>query len=77
LRLRLPPGYHAYPDPDVLVLERADGSVVARFSGRGFAAEAVERAALEDYGDDAKGPALRRTPSGRRPPPALPTLHSP
>jgi hypothetical protein len=51
VHLRFPPGYHAHPDPDVLVLERADGAVVARFSRRGFAPEAVERAAWEDYGE--------------------------
>jgi hypothetical protein len=68
LSLLLPPGYHAHPDPDVLVLGRADGSVVARFSSRGFAAGAVERAAWEDYGES-EGPFLSRAPSGRRHPP--------
>ena len=47
--LRLPPGYHAHLDPDVLVLVRTHGSVVARFTGRGLVAEEVERAAWEDY----------------------------
>jgi hypothetical protein len=68
VHLRFPPGYHAHPDPDVLVLERADGSVVARFSSRGVVAEAVERAAWEDYGE-AERPSLSRAPSGRRHPP--------
>jgi hypothetical protein len=45
VHLRLPPGYHAHPDAEVLILRGPDGSVVARFSGRGFVAEAVERAA--------------------------------
>ena len=45
LHLRLPPGYHAHLDPDVLVLGRADGSVVGRFNGPGLVAEEVERAA--------------------------------
>jgi hypothetical protein len=66
LRLRLPSGYYAHPDPDILILKRADGSVVARFSGRGFVAEEVERAAWEDYGDAAEGPSKSRAPSGRR-----------
>jgi hypothetical protein len=35
LQLRLPPGYRARFDPDVLALQRADGSVVARFGCRG------------------------------------------
>jgi hypothetical protein len=58
LRLGLPPGYRAHFDPDVLVLERTDGSVVARFSGLGFAEEEVERTAREDYGEDAGGPPI-------------------
>jgi hypothetical protein len=63
LHLRLPFGYHAHLDPDVLVLQRADGSVVARFSVRSFVAEEVERAAREDYGDAAKGSFRSRAPS--------------
>jgi hypothetical protein len=51
LHLHLPPGYHAHLDPDVLVLGRTDGPMVARFSGRGLVAEEVERAAWEDYTD--------------------------
>jgi hypothetical protein len=70
LHLRLPPGYRTHLDPDVLVLRRADGSVVARFSGRGLVAEEVERAAWEDYGDTAEGPAPSHAPSGRPRPPA-------
>jgi hypothetical protein len=57
LHLRLPPGYHAHLDPDVLVLGRADGSVVGRFNSPGLVAEEVEGAAWEDYGA-----------AGRRPP---------
>jgi hypothetical protein len=53
LHLGLPSGYRAHFDPDVLVLKRADGSVVARFSGLGFAAEEVERTAWEDHGQAA------------------------
>ena len=55
MHLHLPPGYHAHLDPDVLVLRRTDGSVVASFSGRGLVAEEVGRAAWEDSGDDAGG----------------------
>jgi hypothetical protein len=64
LRLRLPPGYRARFDPDVLALERADGSVVARFGVLGLAAEEVERAAWENYGEAATGASPRRS-SGR------------
>ena len=32
MHLGLPSGYRAHFDPDVLVLKRADGSVVARFA---------------------------------------------
>ncbi len=71
MHLRLPPGYHAHLDPDVLVLGRADGSVVARFNGPGLVAEEVERAAWEDYGEAAgRRPSTSRAPSGRRRPPA-------
>ena len=55
MHLNLPPGYHAHLDPEFLVLRRAVGSVVARFSGRGLVAEEVERAAWEDYGDAGGG----------------------
>ena len=74
--MRFPPGYHVHPDPDVLVLERADGSVVARFSRRGFAPEAVERAAWEDY-CETEEPSLSRAPSGRRHPPLSPSRSLP
>src|SRR5215217_6139514 len=67
LYLRVPPGYHAHLDPDVLVLVRTHGSVVARFTGRGLVAEEVERAAWEDYVAAGGGSFPRRLPSGRRP----------
>jgi hypothetical protein len=70
LHLHLPPGYHAHLDPDILVLRRADGSVVARFSGRGFVAEEVERAAWENYGDVGGGLSQSRASSVRRRPAA-------
>ena len=71
LHLHLPPGYHAHLDPEFLVLGRTDGSVVARFSCRGLVAEEVERAAWEDYGDDAGGGlSPSRAPSVPRRPPA-------
>ena len=60
----------AHLDPDVLVLRRADGSVVARFSSRGFVVEEAERSAWRDYGRAAEGPSPRHAPSGRRHPPA-------
>jgi hypothetical protein len=70
LELRMPPGYHARPDPDVLFLLRADGSVVALFSVGGFVADEVERAAWEDYGEAAGDPYPSRVPTERlRPPP--------
>jgi hypothetical protein len=41
--LRLPPSYRLdRSDPDVLVLRRPDGSVVARYSARGHTKETVE-----------------------------------
>jgi hypothetical protein len=70
VHLRLPPGYHAHPDAEVLILRGPDGSVVARFSGRGFVAEEVERTAWQHYGEAAEGPSPSRAPSGRRHPPA-------
>jgi hypothetical protein len=71
LHLRLPPGYHAHLDPDVVVLGRADGSVVGRFNGRGLVAVEVERAAWEDYGTAAGWKTSpSRAPSARRGPPA-------
>jgi hypothetical protein len=70
LHLNLPPGYHAHLDPEFLVLSRTDGSMVARFSGRGLVAEEVERAAWEDYGDAGGDLSPSRAPSVRRRPPA-------
>ena len=47
---RLPPGYVPYrSDPDVLVLRCPQGTVVARFSARGAAAEAIEKEARMHY----------------------------
>ena len=72
VHLHLPPGYHAHLDPEFLVLGRTDGSAVARFICRGLVAEEVERAAWEDYGDDAGGelspsraPRVRRSSASR------------
>jgi hypothetical protein len=52
--MRLPEGYwiDRVTDPDVLILRRPDGSVVAVFSAWGAAAEAIEAAAQEDAGRD-------------------------
>ncbi len=36
-------------DPDVLVLRRQDGSLVAAFSARGATREGIVKAAREDY----------------------------
>jgi hypothetical protein len=69
LHLRLPSGYHAHLDPDVLVLTRTDGSVVARFSGQWLVAEEVERVAWEDYVSAGGGPSPSRALSERRRPP--------
>jgi hypothetical protein len=47
---RLPPGYSLdLSDPDVLVLRCSHGTVVARFSTQGAAAEAIEREARMHY----------------------------
>jgi hypothetical protein len=47
---RLPPGYRLdHSDPDVLVLRCSHGTVVARFSTQGAAAEAIEREARMHY----------------------------
>jgi hypothetical protein len=71
LHLRLPPGYRAHLDPEVLALVRADGSVVGCFSGRGLVAEEVEQAAWEDYGEAAgRRTSPSRAPSGRHRPAA-------
>jgi hypothetical protein len=47
---KLPEGYRLdlVEDPDIPALRRPDGTVVARFSARGMAHEALEREALED-----------------------------
>jgi hypothetical protein len=68
--LNLPPGYHACFDPEVLVLNRADGSQVALLSSRGFVAEAVEQAAWEDYGQEQEPeePSFSCASSQRHPP---------
>ena len=49
LVFRLPPGYRLQMDPDVLVLRRADGSMVAAFSGPSVDPAEVEREAAKDY----------------------------
>ncbi len=66
----LPPGYRLRRDPDLLLLRRPDGSVVAAFSASGAAEEAVERAAREDATSDAAAEDLtgRPAPSPPRPP---------
>ena len=46
---RLPPGYRLdRSDPDVWALRRPEGWVVAHFSARGAAEEAIEQTAWED-----------------------------
>jgi len=47
--LHIPPGYHTYLDPEVLILRRADGTQVALFSREGFVAGRVEQVAWADY----------------------------
>ncbi len=48
--VRLPPGYSLdLSDPDVLVLLCPHGTLVARFSARGAAAEAIEQEARMHY----------------------------
>ncbi len=54
--------FRAGMDPDVLSIEREDGSVVAVFSRLGFAKAAVERAAWEDFGEGLDKPLLARRP---------------
>jgi hypothetical protein len=45
----LPAGYAVdILDPDVLILRREDGSMVAAFSARGSTSESVRRAAEDD-----------------------------
>ena len=60
----LPLGYRLQRDPDLLLLLRPDGSVVAAFSARGAAEEAVERAAWGDRGGGSL-PALVGRHAGR------------
>jgi hypothetical protein len=48
--LSLPPGYSLdRSDPDASVLRCSHGAVVARFSARGAAAEAIEQEARTHY----------------------------
>ena len=42
------PGYRLDRDPELLILRRPDGSIIAAFSVRGTPPEAVEKAAWED-----------------------------
>ena len=49
LGFRLPPGYRVQAGPDVLVLRRADGLMVAAFVAPGPDPAEVERAAAEDH----------------------------
>jgi len=44
----MPGGYYLERDPDVLVLRRVDGSLVAAFSGQGVASEVIRQAVEED-----------------------------
>jgi hypothetical protein len=47
---RLPPGYRLdRSDPDVWILCRPGGWMVAYFSAQGATREAIEQAACEDY----------------------------
>jgi hypothetical protein len=47
---RLPPGYRLdRSDPDLWTLRRPEGWVVACFSARGAAKEAIEQTAWEDF----------------------------
>ena len=50
--IHLPPGYRLdRSDPDMWALRRPEGLVVAYFSARGAAREAIEEAAREDHED--------------------------
>ena len=49
MREDLPPGYRLEADPDVLLLLRPDGSLVAAFSVQGADPKEVFAAAWEDY----------------------------
>jgi hypothetical protein len=46
---RLPPGYRLQAGPDVLVLRRADGLMVAAFVAPGVDRAEVEREAAKDF----------------------------
>jgi hypothetical protein len=46
---KLPPGYYLERDADLLMLRGPDGTVVAVFSARGVAGEAIKDAAWEDH----------------------------
>jgi hypothetical protein len=63
----LPPGYQLERDPDMLVLQRPDGSAVATFSSRGAMPERVEEAAWEDAarGQGGGGPQAPEEPPRR------------
>jgi hypothetical protein len=51
--LLLPPGYRLdRSDPDVWVLRRPEGWMVAHFSAQGATREAIEQTAWEDYEGD-------------------------
>ena len=47
--LPLPPGYTVEHGADVLLVRRADGSVVAAFSARGATPKEVKRTAWDDF----------------------------
>ena len=48
--VHLPPGYSLdRSDPEVLILRCPQGTVIARFSAQGAAAEAIEREARTHY----------------------------
>ena len=45
----LPPGYRLERDPELPILRRPDGTIVAAFSVRGATAEAIETTAWNDH----------------------------
>lgn len=55
-------------DPDIVVLRRQDGSIVAAFSARGATREGIVEAAKEDYGKliEAKAESLGLREEGGR-----------
>jgi hypothetical protein len=73
LGFRLPPGYRVQMGPDVLVLRRADGLMVAAFVTPVADPNEVEREAAEDYwrSDEAAG-RPPRSPCRRKPLVGLP-----